>query len=118
MEWSKVILYLGQFILTLGFFIGLVLIFAKYHEGPTNIEFEVETFPSLMLPAMTFCSHRAFKTRGFHFNERDFIAQTFKLQDIFDPATVIQLLHNKTKFSLTPVRSELFGQCFTVQNLM
>jgi hypothetical protein len=48
--------------------------------------------------------------------ENDFVDHSFQMEDIFFQQT-IDNLKNESKFILRKVRSELLGQCFTVQNI-
>ncbi len=55
----------------------------KYLAQKTMTVEEFQTLPSLRLPALTFCSDRAYKTPGFHFSRAAFEENSYRWQEIF-----------------------------------
>ena len=88
----------------------------KYQLGLTNTGILYETMESKLLPTLTVCATNAYKNKGFFFNESDYLANSFSLEEIFIAKTV-KALSNESNWKITEVRSPVVGRCFALQYL-
>ena len=98
-------------------FIATVVIFVKqYSDKLTSTLTEVEERHDLKWPTLTFCTKQGFKTRGFHYLESDYLANTFDKTEIFTETTLTKL-ENTTKYNFHEIRSHTNGRCYSVHQL-
>jgi hypothetical protein len=57
-----------------------------------------------------------YKKRGFHYSTKQFLENTFKLEDIFHSKSIAEL-RNSSLYSLKEVWSIYLGRCYTVCDL-
>ena len=86
---------------------------SRFLQGVTRTSINMIPYKSLLLPTLTFCSEEPFKTGEYPYLEQDFVANTYKVDDIFHKDT-ISYLKNSLDFSLHETRSQMFGLCFSV----
>lgn len=109
----KLLKFSAYFICVALFFHTLLKILSKYLDQPTATSVQFELRNSIPMPGLTFCSGRAYKTRGKHYNEEAFIANTFKRNEIFGNRT-LTTLKNGSQIQVKETRSVWLGLCQTL----
>lgn len=85
----------------------------KYYEQTTTTGIRFRNEESRQLPCVTFCPVEVFKKRGFYYEEKSYLENTFRLEDIFHDYT-LQIIKNKTNFLTKEIHTFYFGTCFTL----
>lgn len=65
-------------------------------------------------PCVTACPWQAFKKRGFHYNQTDFIEQTFNFDEVFITNDSNQDLNNGSLFYIEEIKSIFLGRCYMI----
>jgi hypothetical protein len=78
-----------------------------------GITFSNDKITEKFLPSFTFCPWPVYKKKGFYYKEKDFIENTFSIEDIFHNWTLPNL-RNRTLYNITEVQSLLYGRCYTI----
>ena len=98
-------------------FITTVVIYAyEYSKSLTSTVSEVKEDLQMKWPSLTFCTSQGYKKQGFHYQESEYIKNTFRLEDIFTNET-LEKLRNETRYKVTEIRSITNGRCYTVQGM-
>ena len=97
------------------FMISLWILFQKHVDQLTGISVELIQEKLLLLPTLTFCFEEPFKSRGYHYNEEDFVQNTFQLSEMFGPKSLEDFKNLTVK--VKEVRSEQFGLCYSVASI-
>ena len=79
----------------------------------TGIRFRVFESEQKPLPCFTFCASEAYKTAGLHFTSKQFVENTFDLEDFFEDETMVEI-KNSSLYSLTQTWSVYLGRCHTL----
>ena len=79
----------------------------------TGITFSDDEITEKLLPSFTFCSWPVYRKKGIHYQEKDFLKNTFTLEDIFHSWSLPNLM-NSTAYKITEVQSLLYVRCYTV----
>jgi hypothetical protein len=59
--------WLVYILLSIGFLGAFISIMIKWESGPKTTLVEIDANPTLLLPALTFCTEEAFKVKGYHY---------------------------------------------------
>ena len=79
--------------------------------------FYVGNSEEMRLPCLTACPFEAFKKRGFHYNEANFLKWTFEFDEIFIIDGAFNDLINKSMIQIEEVRSVFLGRCYMICSL-
>ena len=110
---KKALKYFAYIVCTALFLNAVYRTVAKYLEQPTATSVQIELRNYIEMPGMTFCSSKAFKTKGDHYKEEDFNANVYKLEEIFGGES-LALFRNTSRFKVTETRSKYNGLCHTI----
>lgn len=65
------------------------------------------------MPCLTLYALNAYKTSGFHYSKKEFLENTFNIEDFFDQQTLDEL-KNKSIFAMTENLSIFYGRGYTI----
>ena len=111
--WLKITTYVVYFSMFLGSFWTVL---TEYLDGPTKTSIEMIPNKLLQLPTMTFCPEMPFKSGKKMYLEKDFVENTYKIDEIFHKDTIDDF-NKKHDFTVHETRSESFGLCYSVNSL-
>jgi len=118
-------LFLGLQILSIVFcFVLFVLLmldsYEKFSNKMTSVGVRmlaIETEKKIP-PCVTVCPLEGFKTRGFFYKEKEFLMQTYEIDDILLKGEkydfLMQSIYNNTYHSIQEVQSVFLGRCYTI----
>jgi hypothetical protein len=89
-------------------------VWTKFRLKTTSTGTRIRVFESAekLLPCFTFCALDAYKTPGLHYTSKQFVENTFDLEDFFEDETMLQI-KNKSLYSLTQTWTVYYGRCHT-----
>ena len=85
----------------------------KFYKATTTTGIKFRNEELLKLPCVTFCPVAAFKQRGLYYEEKSYLENTFRLEDIFHDYTLKQF-ENKTIFLIKELHTLFLGTCYTL----
>jgi hypothetical protein len=88
----------------------------KFYKGTTTTGIKFRNEESMQLPCITFCPVAAFKQWGMHYEEKSYLENTYRLEDIFQNET-LQKITNKTNFFIKEFHTLFLGTCYTLCSL-
>ncbi len=90
-------------------------IYEKYAQKMTTVGIRTysQDEETKFLPCLTVCPWQTFKTRGFYYNRKTLVQETFEKEEIFADIKGFSVF-NKSEYSLEEIQSVFLGRCYTV----
>ncbi len=85
----------------------------KFFKGTTTTGIKFRNEESMQLPCITFCPIKAFKHWGLYYDEKSYLENTYRLEEIFQNETLL-LIKNNTNFYIKEFHTLFLGTCHTI----